>query len=370
MIEIRDQTNTLSPQARAELGAVATKHRVVANFVFVPTKGTLSQQMASCVSTPNTICIGVDAQHRFTATEFGYDTGIRKDDFAQVARAGNADFHAGNWADGVKSIVSRAEVMSVARSAAGDARPVIVQSQVVRHETVYWPFLLGFGVLAAIVTVFIVAWRKARQRVDRTLANYQTETAEMASRNLREQEREDFDRRLRESSLLTGSPHVKIGGEDRVSTPVVTPAVEKSAPSKVDTTSVHPEHWKDAPRWSPADDVQTRDRMRRRARSSRTPVPAPVVVVERDSGAGDFVAGMMVGDALASRRRDPTPAPEPRRRHRTPTPEPERASSFSRSSYDDSPSSGGDSSSTDSSSSGGDSSSFDSSSSGGSSSDF
>lgn len=342
MIEIQDSTNTLTAETRADLAAVASKHRVVANFVSVPSKAELSRQMEMCVTTPNTICIGVDAQHRFTATEFGVDTGVRKTDFAVVARAGNADFRDGRWADGVKAIVSRAEVMSVARTAAVDARPVIVQNQVVRHETAYWPFFLGFGVLAVILGVFVWAWRKRAKAVDRALADSRAETAELASRNLREADREDFDRRLRESSLLTSSPHVALGERSmRAATPVVTPAVSLSASS---TGTL---------RWSPA-----------------TPaVVEHVVVVKQDPGIGDFAAGMLLGDALVSRRRDPTPEPT-YRRPRTPEPEPVETSLFSSSDDDDSRRFGGDSSDTDSSTSGGDTSSIDSSSGGGDNSDF
>lgn len=260
-VEVRDQIGALSPQALADLVATPTQHRVIANFVHVGSESELDMLVSKCITTPNTICVGVDPALRKTRSHFGVDTGVPSSTFQQVALAGNLDFKSGDWANGIKSIIARANAVSVRSD-----RPaaVVLQTTKVEQPFPVWPFLVGGGMLLVLV-IGVVWWLRRREQAARkVLDDARGEVGEMASRNIEHDRIEEFDRRIRQRHVVgtvTTSPK-------RVVQPV--------------------------------------------------PPSSTVIVNNPSAGNGDFLTGMMVGEALSYHR---TPEPE-YRRHRTPTPIP------------------------------------------------
>jgi uncharacterized membrane protein YgcG len=305
MTTVSDSTNTLSPSSRSELEGVQSRSPVHIVFKESPSQAALGHDMDACIATPSTICIGVDPVHRWTSTRFGVDSGVRSGDFQQVARAGNLDFKQGDWAGGVKAIISRAEVLSVKSNAPS---AVILQQPVIEHGVPAWPFVVGFGVLAIVTAWIIVSVRRRTQKAledaNKAIQDVRTEAAELAGKNIDE---DHWGERLEASQE----------------------ARRRSAR--------HPIHH---------DRVPARHGDQGLPASPSTAASPSVVVVGGGGSPADFATGLLVGEALESgrgrRQRTPTPIPIPRRE---PTPAP---------SY----SGGGDDSPSSSFSSGGDDSSF------------
>jgi uncharacterized membrane protein YgcG len=193
-VRVEDSAQVLSPAQKTDLEAISTPHKVVALLENPASKDALQQHVKACVSTPNTLCIGVSPKLRYTWTEIGLDTGIRAADYQQVGRAGNVDFKAAvggdadGWPNGIKSIISRAQVLAH-RELAAPTGVVIQQPQtVVEHPVSAAPFLVGFGVLASLIGVAAFFVLRAQRRTREALENSQRETAELASRNVRDQD--------------------------------------------------------------------------------------------------------------------------------------------------------------------------------------
>jgi uncharacterized membrane protein YgcG len=193
-MEVTDSVGALTSAQRAELQGISSPHRVKAFFENPESQAQLKEHALACVDTPNTICIGVSPALRFTWTEIGLDTGIRSGDYQQVGRAGNADFKAAvlgtdanGWSNGVKAIVSRAQVLAHQHTAA--PTPVVIQehSTVVEHPVSAQPFIVGFGALALLVALVAVVIYRLQKRTERALENSQRETAELAQRNILEE---------------------------------------------------------------------------------------------------------------------------------------------------------------------------------------
>lgn len=268
MIEIQDRTNTLTAQERASISEHPTPF-VGKVIVGAPSKDQLKADVHACVTSPNTVCVGVDPAHRFTWTEIGVDVGVRSGDYQQVGRAGNADFKDGRWADGVNAILSRAAILS-RRSESATAVVIQQPTQVIEKSVSGWAV---FGVFAAIGATFLaIAFYARRQRrlAQDTIENMQRETAELASRNIREGE---FTIPAGGSVRLRGTG--KIGNDGRLESPVLM---------------------------------------------------SPQVIVQGGNN-NDFLTGMVVGDALSHRSEPPLYSHH--HHHRTPTPEPSYSSSRS-----------------------------------------
>jgi len=329
MITVHDLSAVLTPSGLAELQQYPTKYDVTVEFNGQwPTLDGLTQAAHNCISNPNKICVFVDPQHKHVAVRFGTDTGVAPANFDMVSKAGNASFHAGDWVNGVKGILSRAEVTS---TKSNQPTAVIVQQPVIEHPMPVWPWLLGFGILAVLGWVVIAMARKRTRKLieeaDSKLDDVRREAGELAQRNIKEQAWAD---RIEETTRPVRSIPARPA---RVKTPV--PA--KPAQSGPEFESMFK-------RTPSRGNVGTATPRRR-----NTPEPAVVVV---NQGNNDLLTGMLVGEAMTRRR---LPTPEPVRRHRTPTPEPSRSSWSSRSSDDG----GGSSSIFSSSDSGGSGGSFD-----------
>jgi len=317
-IIVDDQVGVLSPAARQDLAATSTPHRVVASFVKVASEADLDALVGKCVTTPNTICIGVDPVHHKTRSHFGIDTGVPRSTFQQVSLAGNLDFKTGDWAGGIKSIIARADAVSLRVD-----RPAAVVIETTRVEAPFpkWPFYVGFGLLGLLVGFFF--WR-ARKRERELLAardDMRREAGEYAGKNIEADRDRDVERKFREIE-------------------------ESRRPARRSHPAVD---WRPEP-------------------IAPQPAASQTVVVSSQSGSGDLLTGLVVGEAIG--RRERTPAPEPRR-HRTPTPVPSYSSddysSSSSSSSDDDGGGGGSDDSFDSGGGGGD---FESSDGGGGGGDF
>lgn len=303
-VKVTDSVGLLSPKDLSDIELVSTPHRVKAFIENPASKGELQAHVKTCVDTPNTICIGVSPGLRFTWTEIGVDTGIRTADHQQVGRAGNPDFKMAvtgsdpsGWANGIKAIISRAQVLSHKEivGASTQTPVVITQPQTVIEKPVSaWPFIIGFGLLAAFVTVMIMIARRHQKKVTLALENAQRETAEMAARNIREQE-------LFEKSVRTEPAPAK-----KVPEPFVPPPRKNT--------------WDDVlERAKPPEKMPVR-------RTERTATPTPVIV---QSPNNDLLTGVLIGQATAPRHdhhySPPSYSPPPYSpppRSRTPTPAP------------------------------------------------
>ena len=141
MITVHDLSGVLP--AGSDLAMYPTKYDVTVEFNGQwPTLDGLTRAAHECMTNPNKVCIFVDPQHKHVAVRFGTDTGITPANFDMVSKAGNAQFHDGDWVNGVKAILSRAEVTS---TKSNQATAVIVQQSTVEHPVPVWPFVLGIG---------------------------------------------------------------------------------------------------------------------------------------------------------------------------------------------------------------------------------
>src|SRR5512147_1307710 len=288
-VTVNDQQHVLSGPQLAALQNASSNHRVVANFVDASSKAELEGMMSRCITTPNTICVGVDTKHKFTMSRFGVDTGIRASDFQQVSLAGNLDFKEGRWSDGVLSIISRANVVSQ-RTSTG-ATPVIINQPVVEKPFPMWPFYIGFGFLILAGWLVIRRIRKNERKAMDAIDDVRKEAGELASRNIEAEKQSEFDRELEAVKARTS------------------PTFHSTVTGRTDSTKPN---YSNRPK---ADPYQPRVRKTATPRPvvhvvRDTPPPPPVVVVSPpSSGLGDFATGMMIGEALSHRHHTPTPLP-------------------------------------------------------------
>lgn len=289
MINVTDEISVLTPSARADLAATPTPFSVTVVFGSRP-KPEFDVSTHACGSaSPNALCIGVNPAGHFTAVYYGIDVaGPGASD--TIKKAGNQSFKGGDYAQGVKDIVSRAEALSHSRSGAAVINQPVTT---VEHPVSAVPFVIGFGFLGGFVLLAYMAIRKQRAAMKTAIENSQREAAEMASRN------------------------IKAGFGDEPKAPA--PPRHRPAPAPV------------APRYATAP-------------TATPPSYAPPVVIDR--GGNDFATGLILGQAISQPRvvveREiihETP------RYRAPDPEPSRSShdsdSGGSSSFSDSSSGGG-----------------------------
>lgn len=193
-VTVTDQVGVLTLAQKTELQGINTPHKVKAFFENPGSKQELHEHVQSCVDSPNTICIGMSPKLRHVWTEIGIDTGIRSGDYQQVGRAGNQDFKA--WLDGndteglvngVKDIVSRAQVLAHRETAQPVGLLIQEHNSITERPVSPWPFVIGFGILAGFVGVVWFFVHRAQKRTQRALENAERENAELAQRNIRDQ---------------------------------------------------------------------------------------------------------------------------------------------------------------------------------------
>lgn len=310
MIEIIDEAGTLTPAARADLAATPSQFRVRALFVSAPTREALDARVSAAVTSPSTLAIGVDPGHHWTFTHFGVDTGVRSGDYQMVARAGLADFKAGDWAGGAKAIASRAQAVAQQRSS---GTPVIVQqpTTVVDHGVSPWPFVIGFGALTLLGYVLYRALRAKGDRIAEAAEDMKREAAEMASKNIEADVTAKFDASLAKHKSKASAKFDASMAKRKAS-------AEKSALPR-STTDEYIERTAHArPRGGLAAPAQ-RPLNVTNVTYGTAYAPAPVIV--RDSSS-DMLTGMMIGDAMSrpagierevvvERSYHSSPAPEP-----------------------------------------------------------
>ena len=201
-MDIQDLTGRVSTADIAALRNVSTPLDVKVLFTSSDTRIGLEMHVHDMVTSANTLAIGVDPVHHYSFTHFGTGTGIRHGDYIAIERAGNGEFHAGNWGAGVRAIVNAA---SAASSQSQRSEVVIRQPvTVVEHHAAVWPYLLGFGLLAA---ACLLAWRWMRRRsisIENAAQEARDEAQEMRSRNI---EAKGWDDKFREKigSPVTGA---------------------------------------------------------------------------------------------------------------------------------------------------------------------
>lgn len=203
-ITVFDRLQILPPGDLKDIEAQTSPFAVKILFENPASKPELQQQVKSCVNTSNTICIGVSPKLKYTWTEIGLDTGIRKSDYDLVGRAGNPDFKTAldknnpdphGWANGVKAIISRAQTLQHKElSPATTAPSYLATTAVPPHSFIprppseplpAWPFVLGLGFVGAVLAVIWYQVSRQQKRTRRVLENLERETAEMASNNIK-----------------------------------------------------------------------------------------------------------------------------------------------------------------------------------------
>lgn len=179
MIQVQDYTGTLDSAQRADLQATPSPFRTTVVFQDVP-KGVMETSMQACSRAPDALCVGVNPHHRFVSVFYGIDV-ADQGAANTIKKAGNSSFANADWSQGVKDIVVRAEAVGHARQ----GQVVINQPRVVvDHGVPVAPFVIGFGVLAALVVAIAVSVRRSRRRMEQAAQDVREEAAELASANI------------------------------------------------------------------------------------------------------------------------------------------------------------------------------------------
>ncbi|TAL28992.1 MAG: hypothetical protein EPN98_21355 [Phenylobacterium sp.] len=310
MINVTDDASVLSPSARADLAATPTPFAATVVFRDIG-KGEMESAIRACGSaSPSAVCIGVNPRGHFTTVYYGID--VAGSSAAEtIKKAGNPSFKAGDWTQGVRDILVRAEAVSHSRAGATVINQPVTT---IEHPVSALPFVIGFGFIGGFILLAYLAIRKQRAAMKAAIENSQRETAEMASRNIRaEAEAEE-----KASSRSTAPP----------------------APARRQHEAAIPVR-----RYVPVPPAP--------------PAYSPPVIIDRSGN--DFATGLILGQAISQPRVIEREVIRETPRYRTPDPDPAPSSSWS---------SNDSSSSSDDSSSGGGSSDFNDSGGGGGSSDW
>jgi uncharacterized membrane protein YgcG len=248
---IDDQAGIISSDDAASIRAARSVLDVKILVSSTRTRGELDAHVSAMVNSANTLAIGVDPVHHFAFTHFGVGTGISPADYQMVARAGNGEFHAGHWGEGLKAIVAAANAASVrSESKATVVQPVTV----VERPVPMWPFVFG-GLTIVVLIAAVVRWmRRQDAKRDVVLNDFRDEASKLTARNLEEQGWHDRFKDGRPMTTTSPSP----------------PPVERSR--RAGTT-------------------------RGRA-PAPAPAPAPVVIPQGSNNDG-FALGMLMGESMS-----------------------------------------------------------------------
>jgi uncharacterized membrane protein YgcG len=323
-VKVFDSVGVLTSAQRAELEGITSPHTVKLLLQNTSSKPEFQNVIKTCVDSANTICAGVSPKLRYTWTEIGIDTGIRSGDYNQVGRAGNVELKIGlggdsqGYVDGFKAIISRAQVLAHRETAV--PTPVVIHQPrtetVVEHPVSAWPFVIGFGVIGALVGVVWFISHRQQKRTQRALENAEREAAEMAQRNIRDQRwADEIEKRVGDIPPIGKSPEVqKKVAEVPPRKSTWDDVIERARPQK-------------SPLNHMVNEAQKKVATRTPPRRSRT--PAPVIVTPQVIPVPIYVPPVYEPPtpARSSFTRADTPAPT-RRKDDTPAP-----SSFSSSSF-------------------------------------
>lgn len=333
MAFVDDSTGTLGTDAIGRINAATSAFDVKVVVASTGSRGELDATVGRLMNSANTVAIGVDPIHHYTFTHFGTGAGIASGDYQTIARAGNGEFKAGHWEQGIEAIIASANAASVRTSARSS---VIVQQPVtvVEHPAPIWPFIAG-GVGFVFAAVLLVRWMKRRQADQaKVLDGFREEAAHMRSRNIEEQGWHDKFQanqpatehgRARARKLATKPPmrnmkHIVAPLPEVIVNEQIRGKYSKSLaarriiapPPAMETQATMPEE---------------RDRAAYlRSRDSYPAAPAPVVQNYYGGGNGgnDLALGYMIGSNIA--QRDHVMVREEHRQH-TETPAPSSSSS-------------------------------------------
>ena len=263
---IEDPSGILSASDYASIKTVSSPLDVKVIVTSADSKPGLDMHVHDLVTSANTLAIGVDPIHHYTFTHFGTGTGIQRGDYQGVARAGNGEFHAGNWAAGIRAIVNAAN----AASSEGEHGTVLVTepTTVVEHPAASWPYLVGFGVLAAIC---LVAWRWMRRKsiaIEKAAQEARDEAQEMRSRNIEEQ-----------------GWHDKMAAKMPATSPVDAPVLASAPPSAAPR---QPSRLRSTPRSAPP-----------RYIPAPTYAPAAIPLIVNQGSNDGLLAGVLLGEAMS-----------------------------------------------------------------------
>lgn len=202
MTFVDDSTGTLGTDAIGRINAATSSLDVKVVLASTGSRAELDSMAGRLVNSANTVAIGVDPIHHYTFTHFGTGAGIASGDYQTIARAGNGEFKAGHWEQGIEAIIASANAASVRTSARSS---VIVQQPVtvVEHPISVWPTVLSFLVMA-VVSFFVVRWWLRKRIADqaKVLDGFREEADQMRSRNIEEQGWHDKFQATAGSSLL------------------------------------------------------------------------------------------------------------------------------------------------------------------------
>src|SRR6185295_7014994 len=107
-------------------------------------KGEMESAIHACGSaSPSAVCVGVSPKGHFATVYYGIDvagTGSAE----TIKKAGNQSFKVGDWSQGVRDILVRAEAVSHSRSGVAVINQPVTM---VEHPVSAVPFVVGFGFL-------------------------------------------------------------------------------------------------------------------------------------------------------------------------------------------------------------------------------
>jgi uncharacterized membrane protein YgcG len=124
-LQLRDDGHVLGAADAAKLRSVAADVPFDSRLVFTSDYADsqdLGRFVGSLVDESNMIVVGIDTQHRHVQVHFGRGAGIARSEWSAVETAGNAEFHSGQWADGVAAILRTAARHATA-TPSGSASP-------------------------------------------------------------------------------------------------------------------------------------------------------------------------------------------------------------------------------------------------------
>lgn len=167
-LQIRDEAHVLSPGDAGRLRSAVETAPFDARLVLTTDyaeSSDLSLLVASLLTKPDMIAVGVDPTHHHVQVHFGTGSGIPRAAWPAIERAGNGAFHNGAWEAGATAIFRAAA--SAATAAPGEAAPASTRPPSPVGSGLF--LLLG---VAAIIGVTAFLFTRRRSPYDPTGGGY------------------------------------------------------------------------------------------------------------------------------------------------------------------------------------------------------